>query len=96
MNETAASYDAIVIGSGIGGLVAATRLCQREKRTLVLEASDDFGGYIRPVVHGDYLFDLGVHYIGQLGAGETFRNLLDDLGHEDLEFVELDPDGFNL
>jgi phytoene dehydrogenase-like protein len=96
MNSKAAEYDAIVIGSGIGGLAAATRLSQRDKRTLLLEASDDYGGYIRPVIYGDYMFDLGVHYTGQLGAGESFRNLLDDMGHEDLDFVELDPDGFNL
>lgn len=92
---TPADYDAIVIGSGIGGLTAATRLAQRGCEVAVLEAASDFGGYIRPVVCGEYTFDLGLHYLGQLGPGEPFRDLLAqlDLGH--FEFVELDPDALD-
>jgi len=90
-----AEYDAIVIGSGIGGLAAATRLSQNDRGILLLEAGDDFGGYIRPVVYGEYAFDLGIHYLGKLGPGETFRELLNQLGLENLEFVELDPDGMD-
>jgi phytoene dehydrogenase-like protein len=88
-------YDAIVIGSGIGGLAAATRLAQRDQEVLLLEASSDFGGYIRPVVGGEYVFDLGLHYLGKLGPGEPFRELLDQLGLDGLEFVELDPDAID-
>ncbi len=95
MNRIVPEYDAIVVGSGIGGLAAATRLSQRDQRVLLLEASNDFGGYTRPVVYGEYKFDLGIHYIGKLGAGETFRDLLDQLGHDELEFIELDPEGFD-
>lgn len=95
INKTNAEYDAIVIGSGIGGMAAAIRLCQRDKRVLLLEASDRFGGYSRPVVFGGYKFDLGIHYLGKLGPGEEFRRLLDELGLEELEFIELDPDGFD-
>ncbi|WP_237059970.1 phytoene desaturase family protein [Microbulbifer sediminum] len=90
-----AGYDAIVIGSGIGGLASATRLSQDGFRTLLLEASDEFGGYIRPVVYGEYSFDLGLHYIGKLGSGGSFREILDQLGLEDFEFIELDPEGFD-
>ena len=32
------SFDAIVIGSGLGGLVTAAYLCSMGRRTLVLEA----------------------------------------------------------
>jgi all-trans-retinol 13,14-reductase len=95
MKAAKAKYDAIVIGSGIGGLAAATRLAQRAHRVLLLEASSDFGGYIRPVVSGEYVFDLGLHYLGKLGPGEPFRELLDQLGLHDLEFVELDPDALD-
>ncbi len=92
MRATSAEYDAIVVGSGIGGLAAATRLSQHDLNVLVLEASSDFGGYIRPLESGAYVFDLGVHYLGKLGRGEPFRALLDELGLDELEFVELDPD----
>lgn len=88
-------YDAIVIGSGIGGLAAATRLAQKDRKVLLLEASSDFGGYIRPVVYGEYTFDLGLHYLGKLGENEIFSNLLKQMGLEDLQFIELDPNGFD-
>ena len=83
-----AEYDVIVIGSGIGGLTAATRLAQNNQRVLVIEASSDFGGYIRPINIGEYSFDMGLHYLGKLGQGELFREILDKLGLENLEFVE--------
>ena len=88
-------YDAIIIGSGIGGLSAATRLAQKGFGVLLLEANEEFGGYIAPIVYGKYSFDLGIHYLGKLGPGEIFRKLLDDLGLENFRFVELDPEGFD-
>jgi len=95
MTATDSKYDAIIVGSGIGGLAAAARLAQRDVSLLVLEASDDFGGYTRPLESGAYLFDLGLHYLGSLGDGEPFRELLDALGLHDLEFVELNPDALD-
>ncbi len=47
---TASSYDAIVVGGGIGGLVCAYRLAKRGKRVALLEASDRLGGVIRTSV----------------------------------------------
>ncbi len=95
MKAPTAEYDAIIVGSGIGGLAAATRLVQRNRKVLLLEASSDFGGYIRPVTSGEYIFDLGLHYLGRLGPGEPFRELLDELGLHRLEFVELNPDAMD-
>jgi oxygen-dependent protoporphyrinogen oxidase len=40
-------YDAIVVGGGIGGLVAGTELARRGLRTVVLEAAPDPGGCVR-------------------------------------------------
>lgn len=95
MISKVAEYDTIVIGSGIGGLTAATRLAQNNQRVLVIEASSDFGGYIRPINFGEYSFDMGLHYVGKLGQGELFREILDKLGLENLEFVELNPDSID-
>jgi len=41
-----ADYQAIVIGSGAGGLSAALSLAQRGLSVLVLEAMPSFGGYL--------------------------------------------------
>ena len=91
-----ADYQAIVIGSGAGGLSAALALAQRGLSVLVLEAMPSFGGYLNPFRKKQYTFDTGLHYLGQLGKGEPFRNLLDALGIGDtVDFVELDPDGFD-
>jgi phytoene dehydrogenase-like protein len=85
-------YDAIVIGSGAGGLSAALKITKNDHSVLVLEAMSEFGGCMRPYQTNGYSFDTGVHYLGQLGEGEPVREALDDLGLADkLEFVELDP-----
>ena len=89
-------FDAIVVGSGAGGLSAALRLAQQNVSVLVLEAMPAFGGFISPFVRNGYRFDTGVHYLGKLGHGGTFRLLLELLELDDqLDFVELDPDGFD-
>jgi len=91
-----ADYQAIVIGSGAGGLSAALALAQRGLSVLVLEAMPSFGGYLNPFRRKEYTFNPGLHYLGELGKGEPFRNLLDALGIGDkVDFVELDPEGFD-
>jgi all-trans-retinol 13,14-reductase len=89
-------YQAIVIGSGAGGLSAALTLSRSGSTVLLLEAMPSFGGYLNPFRRKQYTFDTGLHYLGELGKGERFRSLLDTLGISDaLGFVELDPDGFD-
>ena len=60
-------YDAIVIGSGMGGLTCASLLAQlRGLRVLVLERHWRLGGFThwfrRPNVGR---FDVGLHYVGR-------------------------------
>jgi len=91
-----ADYQAIVIGSGAGGLSAALTLSRSGSTVLLLEAMPSFGGYLNPFRRKSYSFDTGLHYLGELGKGERFWNLLDTLGIGDkVSFIELDPDGFD-
>ncbi len=72
-------YDAIVIGSGIGGLTAASILATLgRKRVLVLERHSVLGGFThefrRP---GGRRWDAGVHYVGDLHEGAMGRAVFD-------------------
>lgn len=91
-----ADYDAIVIGSGAGGLSAALKLARSDYSVMLLEAMPSFGGYLNPFRRKGYTFDTGLHYLGELGEEDRFWRLLDELGVvESMQFVELNPEGFD-
>lgn len=65
-------FDAIVIGSGIGGLTAAALLAKHgNKRVLVLERHYTAGGFTHVFRRRDYEWDVGVHYVGQLNSAQS-------------------------
>ncbi len=93
-------WDAIVIGSGLGGLTTAAYLCAAGKRTLVLEAHYVAGGnsqVFRRRIHGrQYEFDVGIHYLGECGRDGIITGILNGLGlAERVVFRPLDPDGYS-
>jgi phytoene dehydrogenase-like protein len=93
-------FDAVVIGSGLGGLVCGAYLCAAGQRTLVLEAHYVAGGnsqVFRRKAHGrQYEFDVGVHYIGECGPDGAITTILRGVGlAERIVFRPLDPDGFS-
>ena len=89
-------FDVIVIGSGAGGLTAAVALQQAGLRTLVLEQHYAPGGWCHSFTLEGNRFSPGVHYVGELGAGGRMRAVYEGLGVSgDLEFCELNPDGYD-
>src|SRR5271167_2197999 len=65
--KLAEQWDAIVIGSGIGGLSAAVLLAAHGgKRVLVLERHYESGGFTHTFHRPGYEWDVGLHYIGQV------------------------------
>lgn len=73
-------FDAIVIGSGIGGLTCASLLAKYgRKRVLVLEQHYRIGGYTHTFSRPGYEWDVGVHYVGQVGERGSFRGAFDRL-----------------
>ncbi len=65
--KLAEQWDAIVIGSGIGGLTAAVLLAVHGgKRVLVLERHYEAGGFTHTFHRPGYEWDVGLHYIGQV------------------------------
>ncbi|RRD45030.1 FAD-dependent oxidoreductase [Buchananella hordeovulneris] len=71
-------YDAIVIGSGIGGLTTAGLLAQvANQRVLVLEKHLTPGGLTHTFSRNGATWDTGVHYLGQLAPGKPLRRYFD-------------------
>ncbi len=89
-------WDAIVVGSGIGGLGAAVALSNLGKKVLVLEQHYLPGGWCHTFALEGHKFSPGVHYIGQLQKDGHMRTLLEGLGvGGDIEFMELNPDAYD-
>lgn len=84
-------WDALVLGSGIGGLTAAAALAHRGQRVLVLEQHSVAGGLTQTFTRGGWTFATGVHYIGgvgpQAGADGQFGRLLNWLSQGALQFA---------
>ena len=53
------ALDAVVIGSGVGGLTAAALLSRAGKRVLVLEQHDQAGGCTHTFQNKGFEFDVG-------------------------------------
>jgi len=84
-------WDAIVIGSGIGGLsVAATLAKLAGIRVLVLERHYTAGGFTHTFRRPGYEWDVGVHYIGEASdpRGMTSR-LFDFITDGELEWADM-------
>ena len=72
--------DNIIIGSGAGGLSAAICLARQGQTVLVLEQHDVPGGWCHSFYIDGQRFSPGVHYLGQLGTGQSTSELYRGLG----------------
>lgn len=88
--------DAVIVGSGAGGLAAALALARRGLSVQVVEQHYLPGGWCHSFMLGGYRFSPGVHYVGNLGDGGRLRRIYEGLGIAgDLAFLELNPDGYD-
>lgn len=70
-------WDAIVVGSGIGGLTTAALLSVHAgKRVLVLERHYTPGGFTQVFRRPGYEWDTGLHYVGEMQDGSPLAALL--------------------
>lgn len=91
-------WDAIVVGSGMGGMTAAAYLAANGRRTLLVEQGDVLGGCTHVFRRKGYEFEVGVHYLGDCGRPEgNIPTVLRGVGvDKHIEFREIDPDGFDV
>ena len=91
-NRLAAHYDAIVIGSGIGGLTTAALLSELGQKVCVLEQHYTAGGFTHSFERNGYEWDVGVHYIGDVGAATRTRKMFDFLSGGELKWAPMDDE----
>lgn len=84
-------YDAIVIGSGMGGLTNAALLSLMGKKVCVLEQHYTAGGFTHAYERNGYEWDVGVHYIGEVHKPSTLGRIFDVISQGRLKWAAMDP-----
>ncbi|HTN45045.1 MAG TPA: NAD(P)/FAD-dependent oxidoreductase [Flavipsychrobacter sp.] len=96
MQYSSSSYDVVVIGSGLGGLLSAVIMAKEGMKVCVLEKNKQLGGCLQTFSLQKQVFDSCVHYVGGLGEGHTLHRIFSYAGIMDkLELKSFDPDGFD-
>ncbi|MCP4873319.1 MAG: NAD(P)/FAD-dependent oxidoreductase [Proteobacteria bacterium] len=72
--------DVVVIGAGMGGLIAASLLAKSGLNVQVLEMDSRPGGYLAGFQRKKFLFDTAIHWLNQCGPGGGVRRILDFVG----------------
>jgi phytoene dehydrogenase-like protein len=90
-NEPNGSYDCIIIGAGVGGLVCANLLARAGLKVLLVEQHFLVGGYCSTFRRKGYTFDAATHFYPLLGNPATITGgLLTELGLS-THWVKMDP-----
>lgn len=88
---TKESFDAIIIGSGIGGLSTGALLALNGKKVLILEKHFKIGGWTHTFRRNNYEWDVGIHYIGEVHKPWSMvRRLFDLLSDGQLKWSKMD------
>ncbi|HET8731070.1 MAG TPA: NAD(P)/FAD-dependent oxidoreductase [Moraxellaceae bacterium] len=83
-------YDALIIGSGPGGLTTAALLSAIGWKVAVFEQHYTAGGYTHSYERNGYEWDVGLHYIGDMGAPTMSRKIMDFLTRGELDWAPMD------
>ncbi len=88
--QLAKSYDAILIGSGLGCLTAAALLSKEGQKVLLLERHYTAGGYTHVFRRKGYEWDVGIHYVGEMGRKNgLIYKLFDYITDGELEWADM-------
>ncbi|MSQ83411.1 MAG: NAD(P)/FAD-dependent oxidoreductase [Myxococcales bacterium] len=91
--------DVAIIGCGPGGLQAGAQLARAGLKVACFDQHYVAGGCATMFERGRsaarWRFDVGLHYIGDCGRDGQIPTLLRAAGIADIDYVPLDPDGFD-
>ena len=82
-------WDAIVIGSGMGGMAAAAALSKVGHKVLLLEQYQTLGGLTHSFSREGFTWDAGIHYLSGIAPGDPMRQILDWLSYTPIEFTPM-------
>ncbi|MBI2521987.1 MAG: NAD(P)/FAD-dependent oxidoreductase [Bdellovibrio sp.] len=82
--------DVIVIGTGMGGLSCGAALAKMGKRVLALEQHYVPGGMTHTFKRKNFIWDVGVHCMGEMDEGRFPRRILDWLSNEQVTMHKYD------
>ena len=85
-----ATYDTIIIGSGMGGLSTAAILSKEGQKVLVLERHYTAGGFTHIFKRKGYEWDVGIHYIGEVQRENSLlKKLFDYVTDRQLKWADM-------
>jgi phytoene dehydrogenase-like protein len=86
------TYDAVIIGAGMGGLSCGTLLAKHGLRVLICEQSSKPGGYCVNFKRNGFTFAPAVHYLNEFGPNGQMEEAFQTLGlPPEIEFCPQDP-----
>ena len=84
------NYDAIIIGAGLGGLIAGAKLAKSGKKILLIEQHNIPGGCATSFKRGDFTMEVGLHEMDGLHKKDLKTRIFRDLGvFENVEFLKV-------
>lgn len=91
MNSNEPRFDAIIIGSGIGGLACGCALTRCGLKVLVLERHFAAGGLTQTFSRSGFTWAVGLHYLGDMGEAGSARRIIDWLSGGTIRFAPSGP-----
>lgn len=84
------SFDVIIIGAGLGGLISGAKLSKEGKKVLILEQHSVTGGCATTFKRNDFIFEAGLHEIDGLDSNDPKWPVLKELGiFENVDFIRI-------
>ncbi len=84
------TYDAIIIGSGMGSLTTGAILAKEGQKVLILERHYTAGGFTHVFKRKGYEWDVGIHYIGDVQRPNSpIKRLFDYITNSNLKWADM-------